>query len=215
MNQTRPFVVGIAGGSGSGKTTICRHLSESLGQDRVSCLSCDQYYRSLDHLSPDARSKVNFDHPDAVDFRLLARHLRALRGGQSITVPQYCFATHTRRPQSVELAPAPLVLIEGVLLLTWEEIRGLMDLRLFIEATNQTRYLRRLQRDTQQRARSPRSIAEQWQQTVAPMYSEYVEPSRHFADYVISTEQEEEVATLRCVQDVIEQALASRGRRFN
>lgn len=192
-SDCRPFIVGIAGGSGSGKTTLCRLLTDRLG-DRSQLISSDWYYHSLDKLAPEQRSKINFDHPDSLDFQLLDSHLRALISGKAIDVPQYDFATHLRKPATTRLEPSPIVLVEGVLVLANELIRPLFDLAIFVEATSDVRLQRRIQRDGESRGRSEASVREQWNTTVAPMHTRFVEPSRQHAHVCVNANQYNEIA---------------------
>ncbi len=208
LMKNRPYFVGIAGGSGSGKSTICGNLQQMLGNQRVALVSCDHYYRSLDHVPRAERAETNFDHPAAIDFELLCEHLRSLRGGKAVTVPQYCFDSHTRRLEGLPLSPSWVVLVEGVLLFTDAGVRELLDLRLYLKATDRTRYQRRIERDTAQRGRNTESIAAQWQNTVAPMYAEFVEPSRCWAHFVVSTEQGED-ATLKHIDGIIQREIGT------
>ena len=195
MNQAvQPFFVGIAGGSGSGKTTICQRLWQSLGAERATVVSSDQYYRSLDHLPQNERDATNFDHPDAIEFDLLAEHIGRLRARKTVRAPQYCFSSHTRSPEGVTVVPQSIVLIEGVLLYTHAGVREQLDLRLFADASDRIRYQRRLERDTTQRGRSPESVAAQWRNTVAPMHDEFVEPSRSWAHLIVPTENKNDRA---------------------
>lgn len=179
-------MVGVAGGSGSGKTTFCRALERLVGKRAVT-LSSDNYYRPLDHLSPVERDAVNFDHPDAIDFAMMANHLTLLSEGQSVSIPNYDFAKHTRRPTTFALDPTPIMLVEGILLFAPVEIRTQLDLLVFVHADPATRLQRRLRRDTQERGRSDPSVREQWEKTVQPMHVQHVEPTRRFAQIVVNT----------------------------
>ncbi len=195
MNQAvQPLFVGIAGGSGSGKTTLCQQLWQALGAEQATVVSSDQYYRSLDHLPRNERDATNFDHPDAIEFDLLAEHLGRLHEGKTVRTPQYCFSSHTRSPEGVTVVPQSIMLIEGVLLYTHAGVREQLDLRLFAHASDQVRYQRRRERDTAQRGRSPESVEAQWRKTVIPMHDEFVEPSRSWAHLIVPTENKNDRA---------------------
>lgn len=181
----RPLVVGIAGGSGSGKSTVVEALVDGLAPEPVVHLAHDRYYRDLTDLPPEARARENFDHPDALETSLLVQHLDRLRGGASVVPPGYDFATHSRLPGSEAVGPARLVVVEGVLILAEPELRQRMDLRVFVDADADLRLARRLARDRAERGRSTASILEQYEATVRPMHLAFVEPSRHHAHLVL------------------------------
>ncbi len=178
-------MIGIAGGSGSGKTTIAHALMDVIGTDRVAHLSHDAYYRDLAHLSPEARSKVNFDHPDSLETELLAEHLRALRAGHAVDVPVYDFTVHTRRPETVRVESRHVILLEGILIFTDAGLRDLIDLKIFVDTAPDLRLIRRLDRDLRDRGRDVDSVLAQYQATVRPMHVEFVEPSKRHADLII------------------------------
>jgi len=182
---TPALVVGIAGGSGSGKSTVVDALIEGLAPEPVARLSHDRYYRDLTGLSAEARSRENFDHPAALETALLVRHLDELRAGRAVAPPSYDFARHVRRPGVEEVHPARLVIVEGVLVLAEPELRARMDLRVFVDADADLRLARRLARDRAERGRSTASILEQYEATVRPMHLAFVEPSRHHAHLVL------------------------------
>jgi len=182
------MVIGLAGGTGSGKTTLARGLVEALGAETVVWLEQDAYYRDLSHLPPADRARVNFDHPAALDVDLLAAHLRQLAAGQPIARPRYDFTTHTRRPETDRLTPRPVVLLEGHLILAEPRIRRWLDLKVFVEADPDLRFIRRLRRDLEERGRTLESILTQYLTTVRPMHQQFVEPSRRFADLILSGE---------------------------
>jgi uridine kinase len=184
-----PLIIGVAGGSGSGKTTICRQLAHRFG-DAAFVLSSDNYYRSQSHLSPKERAELNFDHPDAIDFQLLGEHLAEIRKGNAVDVPQYDFTTHTRRQQQTNLLAPPILLVEGILLFVQDEVRQHFDLTIFVNATSETRYQRRLARDTEERGRTEASVEAQWRTTVAPMYERFVAPTQRLVQMVINTDND-------------------------
>jgi len=182
----RVCVIGIAGGSGSGKTTFSGRLISGLGEDRVAHVSQDRYYRDASDLSLDQRRLRNYDHPSAIDSQLLADHLRLLRDGRAVDVPCYDFATHTRLAGSNHVPPRPIVIVEGILLLSLWELRRYLTLRVYVDAAADTRLLRRIRRDTLERGRDLPSVLEQWETSVQPMHERYVEPSRRWADVMIA-----------------------------
>ena len=187
MAGKKTILIGIAGGSGSGKTTICENLAKLLG-DLSSRISCDNYYHSHCHLDELARAEINFDHPDTIDFALLDDHLDQLARGNPIEMPDYCFASHTRRVVTTRVESKPIVLVEGILLYANKSVREKFDLRVFVDASDEIRYRRRVARDMRERGRSMVSVERQWSQTVVPMYEAHVEQTRQFAHVTINTE---------------------------
>jgi len=178
-------IIGVAGGSASGKTTLVNALVEALGHGRTGLLGHDWYYLDRGHLSAGRRAQLNYDHPRALETRLLARHLRALRRGRAIAVPIYDFVTHTRSRRRRVIAPKPIVIVEGLLVLQDRELRGLLDLKVFVDCPEELRLARRLGRDTHERGRSRESVLAQWERTVAPMHRRFVDPSKRHADIVV------------------------------
>lgn len=183
-----PVVVGVSGGSGSGKTTFCRELVATLGEEKVLHLKQDNYYRDLSHMLPAERDAVNFDHPQALEFELLSVHLTQLLRGNAVDVPIYDFATHTRKPQSIKLSPRPVVLIEGILIFSQPSIFDQLNYSFFVDACQDVRLERRIERDIAERGRTPESVRAQFFSTVAPMHDLFVEPSKAKAKVVISGE---------------------------
>ena len=180
--RSAPLIVGIAGGSAAGKSVLARRLIEALGAEQAVIISQDSYYHDRSHLDPDQRTKCNFDHPDAIDFGLLAAHLSALGKGHSIHVPHYDFITHCRTTTACLLRPRPVVLLEGVLILASALIRERLDLTFFLDVPADVRLIRRLRRDVAERGRSPEAVMEQYLTTVRPMHDKFVEPSKRYAD---------------------------------
>jgi uridine kinase len=181
----KPFVIGIAGGTGSGKTTVARRIYESLHLDSAVFLDQDSYYRELSHLPLEERKLVNFDHPDSVDSELLADHLEQLIDGRPIQKPTYDFAAHTRAAKRIRVMPREVILVEGILLFVEPRLRELFDLRIFVDTEADVRFIRRLQRDLEMRGRTIDTVIEQYLTTVRPMHFEFVEPSKRYADIIL------------------------------
>lgn len=182
------IIIGIAGGSGSGKTTLALQLAGSLASEGVSVLAQDHYYIDQSARFDGDGGSVNFDHPDSIDFALLAKHLSELREGRPVEVPIYDFPTHTRQRETVAFAPSEYVIVEGTLLLSQLEIRNELDLAIFVDASEPVRYERRLQRDVEERGRTPAGVKAQFDRQVKPMHDQFVEPSRAHAHGVVSGE---------------------------
>ena len=181
----RPFVIGLAGGSGSGKTTISTSIVSQIGADRVALIPHDAYYRHRPELSYEERTRVNYDHPDSLETELLLVHVADLVAGRPIQQPLYDFSRHLRRAEAVIVAPRPVVLIEGILILAEPELREVMNLRVFVDTDPDLRVIRRLERDTRERGRTFDSVVKQYLATVRPMHLQFVEPSKRYADVII------------------------------
>jgi uridine kinase len=175
----------VAGGTGSGKTTVANEILQEVGAEHVAYIPHDAYYRELGHLTTEERAKVNFDHPDSLETELLVEHLKALIAGHTIKVPIYDFTKHIRTERTRPVGPAPVVLVEGILIFVEPELRELFDVKLYIDTDADVRFIRRLQRDVQERGRSVESVCEQYLSTVRPMHMEFVEPSKRHADVII------------------------------
>ena len=189
------YVVGIAGGTGSGKTTLAREIMAGLGEGRAALISHDAYYRDFGRLPLEERSRTNFDHPDSLETSLLVAHIDALRRGETVEVPAYDFGAHTRRKDAgVKVAPRPVVIVEGILIFADEALRGRMDLKIFVEADADLRFGRRIERDIRERGRSLTSVMEQYMKTVRPMHERFVEPSRRHADVILKGEGDNRAA---------------------
>lgn len=184
-SPTRPLVLGVAGGSGSGKTTVVQEIVQGLGPDRVSVIHHDAYYRDFRHLPPETRAEVNFDHPNALETELLVRHLEALLGGETVQIPRYDFGTHTRRAETRRVTPTDVLIVDGILVLAEPALRPLLDVKIFVDTDPDIRFIRRLERDLRERGRSLESVISQYKETVRPMHLEFVEPSRRSADVII------------------------------
>ena len=178
------LIIGIAGGTGSGKTTLMKRIVERFG-DVVSVLSHDNYYRRLDHLAFEERCKVNYDEPQALETELMSQHLQLLRQGQAIDCPVYDFAQHNRSEDTVHIEPRQVIIVEGLLIFENEALRDLMDIRIFVDTDADIRLCRRIKRDVNKRGRSMESVIEQYQTTVKPMHEKYVEPSKKYAHIVV------------------------------
>lgn len=188
-----PLVLGIAGGTASGKTTVARKIHEAFAS-RVAFIDQDSYYRPLDHLSLEERREVNFDHPDAFDSDLLVAHVKALKGGVSVEKPVYDFVSSTRQPRTVAVNSADLILIEGILVLHMEPLREQMDVRIFVETEDDVRIIRRLTRDIKERGRDFDHVIHQYFRHVRPMHMAFVEPSKRWADIVVPHGGNNEIA---------------------
>jgi len=180
-----PLVVGIAGGSGSGKTTVTQAIIAAVGPAQVALLQQDSYYRDFGDLSPEARLAINWDHPNALEDELLIAHLGALRAGQAVAVPRYDFRSYHRLPETVSVAPRPIIIVEGILILVERDLRDLMDIRVFVDIDADVRFVRRLERDLRERGRAVESVIQQYLATVRPMHLEFVEPSKRYADVIV------------------------------
>ncbi len=185
MSSTRPLVIGIAGGTGSGKTTVAHKLAAALPGDRCIRIEHDAYYRDRSDLTKEERAAINYDHPDALESDLLARHLAQLRSGEPAELPIYDFVSHTRRTETRHTEPAAVIIVEGILVFVEPEIRAQMDIKVFVDTDADIRVFRRIRRDLEQRGRSFASVREQYYQTVRPMHLQFVEPSKRWADLII------------------------------
>ena len=183
--SSKPIVIGVAGGSGSGKTTVVNRIVETLGDTHVSVLAHDRYYRDRNDLRLEERAALNYDHPDSLETDLLVRHVHELRDGRPIEAPVYDFARHARTAKTEAIAPGRAVIVEGILIYTDAALRGLMDVKVFVDTDDDTRFIRRLRRDIAERGRSVESVIEQYLSTVKPMHLEFVEPSKRYADIIV------------------------------
>ncbi len=185
MTRTQPLVIGIAGGSGSGKTTVAQALVERVGPQHVALLPHDAYYRDFSHLPPEERAQVNYDHPDSLETSLLVEHIRQLRAGRAIERPVYDFTRHARRAETVRVEPRPIILVEGILIFAEPELRRLLDIKIYVDTDADLRFIRRLLRDVEERGRTVESVIRQYLTTVRPMHLEFVEPSKRYADIIV------------------------------
>jgi uridine kinase len=182
---TTPFLIGVAGGSGSGKTTVAERLADLVGEPELALVRLDAYYGDSNHLPFAEREAINYDHPDAFDWPLLLEHVTALVKGMAVEVPVYDFATYQRLPERVTVAPAQVVVVEGILVLYEPDLRERFDLRVFVDTDADIRFIRRLERDISERDRTPASVIEQYLDTVRPSHEQFIEPSKRYADVII------------------------------
>jgi uridine kinase len=180
-----PVIIGVAGGSGSGKTTVVRRIVESIGPDQVAVLEHDRYYRDRNDLRLEERASLNYDHPDSLETDLLVRHLLALREGRTVDVPVYDFSLYARHRNTETFVPTRAIIVEGILIFADAALRDLMDVKVFVDTDDDTRFIRRLQRDISERGRTVQSVIEQYLGTVKPMHLDFVEPSKRYADIVL------------------------------
>ncbi len=185
LTQKTPFVIGVAGGTGSGKTTVSRAIQDAVGRERIAYLQHDNYYNDHSHLPPEERGKLNYDHPDSLDTQFMVEQLQQLRNNQAIAMPMYNFATHSRLADTQHVEPAKIILVEGILIFAERSLRKLMDMRIFVDTDADLRFIRRLKRDMDERGRSLDSIVNQYLATVRPMHMEFVEPSKRYADIIV------------------------------
>jgi uridine kinase len=184
LQQSR-LVIGVAGGSGSGKTTVVRRIVEALGPDRVSTLDHDRYYRDRLDLRLEDRTALNYDHPDSLETDLLVRHVAELKAGRAVEAPLYDFARYVRRAATETVEPRRAIIVEGILIFADAALRAQMDIKVFVDTDDDARFIRRLQRDVAERGRSMESVIEQYLATVKPMYLEFVQPSKRYADVIL------------------------------
>lgn len=207
MSARRPLIIGVAGGSGSGKTTVVRRIIERIGDNNILLIQHDSYYRDLSHLTIEERSLQNFDHPQALETELMIEHIKGLLDGKTIDIPHYDFAHHTRSEETTQVSPRRVILIDGILIFYEKALRSMMDIRLFVDTDHDVRLLRRIKRDLAKRGRSLESILHQYEHFVRPMHFEFVEPSKRYADMIIPHGGENAVA-LDMVDAVIKERLS-------
>ena len=179
------FIIGVAGGSGSGKSTVTEHIVAVIGKDKVAVIMQDFYYKDLSHLSLDDRKKINFDHPDAFDWALLTAHVNDLYNGIPIEMPTYDFAEYTRKKETVTVLPSQIVVFEGIFALMDKELRRLMALKIFVDTAADIRFIRRLQRDIIERGRTVESVIKQYLDYVRPMHNQFIEPTKRYSHIII------------------------------
>lgn len=179
------MIIGICGGTGSGKTTVARRILENVSDEQIVFFQQDSYYRNLGDMPPELRHRINFDHPDALDNDLFINHVKALRAGEAIEMPVYDFSIHSRKAETVCVEPKPIMIIEGILIFVDAALRELMDIKIFVDTDDDLRFIRRLQRDVNERGRTVESVIKQYLETVRPMHEQFVEPSKRYADVII------------------------------
>ncbi|MGJ8667051.1 MAG: uridine kinase [Patiriisocius sp.] len=199
------LIIGIAGGTGCGKTTVVQQIIEQLPVDEVCVISQDSYYKETSHLTYDQRAAINFDHPNSIDFELLHKHLQLLRDGKSFEQPVYSFVEHNRTKETVTTRPKKVVIVEGILILTHPEIRDMFDIKVYVHADSDERLIRRLKRDIAERGRDIDEVLTRYQTTLKPMHQQFIEPTKEFADIIIPTNKYNTVAV-----DLIRTIIADR-----
>ncbi|MGJ8744976.1 uridine kinase [Polaribacter sp.] len=200
------LIIGIAGGTGSGKTTVVNQIVKHLPSDEVCVISQDSYYKETDGLSYEERTKINFDHPRAIDFDLLVKHLKALKAGKIINQPVYSFVTHNRTKDTVKTHPRKVIIVEGILIFNSEELRSLFDIKIFVHADTDERLIRRVRRDISERGRDIDEVLNRYQNTLKPMHQQFIEPTKNFADIIIPNDRHNTVA-IDIVRTVINERL--------
>jgi uridine kinase len=200
------LIIGIAGGTGSGKTTVVHQIMNEIPESEVGFISQDSYYNKTDHLNYEERSKINFDHPKAIDFELLVKHLKELKLGKNINQPVYSFVTHNRTIDTILTQPRKVMIVEGILILTNPELRDMFDIKIFVHADADQRLIRRLKRDIAERGRDMEEVLNRYETTLKPMHQEFIEPSKIFADIIIPYEKHNNVA-IDVVKTVINQRI--------
>lgn len=200
------LIIGIAGGTGSGKTTVVNQIIKQLPTDEVCVISQDSYYNATDNMSYEERAEINFDHPRAIDFNLIIDHLKALKAGNTIDQPVYSFVTHNRTKDTIKTHPRKVVIVEGILILNNKELRDLFDIKIFVHAETDERLIRRLKRDITERGRDMNEVLSRYQTTLKPMHQEFIEPTKNFADLIIPNDRYNNVA-IDIVRTVINERL--------
>ncbi len=188
------LIIGIAGGTGSGKTTVVQQIINELPNQDVTVISQDSYYKATDNLPYEERTKINFDHPRAIDFKLLVEHLIELRAGNTIDQPVYSFAAHNRTKDTVKTKPSKVIIVEGILIFSKKKVRELLDIKVFVHADSDERLIRRLRRDIQERSRDMNEVLLRYQETLKPMHDQFIEPMKEYADIIIPNNKYNTVA---------------------
>lgn len=200
------LIIGITGGTGSGKTTVVNQIVKHLPEDEVCVISQDSYYKATDNLSIEERSKVNFDHPRAIDFDLIVQHLKKLKSNEIIAQPVYSFITHNRTKDTITTHPRKVIIVEGILIFNNEELRNLFDIKIFVHADTDERLIRRVRRDITERGRNVEEVLNRYQDTLKPMHRQFIEPTKNFADIIIPNDRHNSVA-IDIVRTVINERL--------
>lgn len=200
------FIIGIAGGTGSGKTTVVHQILNELQDDDVDVIYQDSYYKDNSHLSYEERVKINFDHPQSIDFDLFVKHLKELKKGNSIEQPVYSFKEHNRTKETIDIKPRKVMLVEGILVLANPEIRKMFDIKIFVHTDSDERLIRRLKRDIHERGRDMDEVLDRYQTTLKPMHQQFIEPTKEFADIIIPYNRYNEVG-VNVVQTIIKDCI--------
>lgn len=200
------FIIGIAGGTGSGKTTVVRKIVESLPSEQVTVIPQDSYYKDSSHIPMEQRQEINFDHPSSLEFSLLVEHIRRLKSGESIQQPIYSYLTCTRASETIPVLPKKVVIVEGILILTHEPLRDLMDIKIYVDADADDRLARVIFRDITERGRTVVKVLERYDKTVKPMHLQFIEPTKRYADIIIPQGGNNQVA-INVMKTIIEQRL--------
>ena len=200
------LIIGIAGGTGSGKTTVVNQILHELPDGEVGVISQDSYYKQNDHLSFNERTKINFDHPNSIDFNLLVQHLRALKKGEVIEQPVYSFVTHNRTEDTIKTHPRKVVIVEGILVFSNKELMDLFDIKIYVHADSDERLIRRIRRDVAERGRDVTEVIDRYQKTLKPMHQQFIEPGKSYADIIIPNDRYNTVA-VDIVRTVINERL--------
>lgn len=208
--RSKMLVIGIAGGTGSGKTTVVNNILRDLNTESVIVISQDNYYKDNHDLPLEERSKVNFDHPRSIDFDLLKTHVRALKNGETIEQPVYSFITHTRTGETILTHPQSVIIVEGILVLTDAELRELFDVTIFVHADSDERLIRRVRRDIQERGRDLDEVLSRYQDTLKPMHQQFIEPSKNYADIIIPNMKKGHSVAVKILSSVIKEKLNSK-----
>ncbi len=203
------LIIGIAGGTGSGKTTVVTNILRNLDAEEVLVISQDNYYKDHNELSLEEREKINFDHPRSIDFELLTRHVLALKNGETIQQPLYSFITHSRKEETILTHPKDVVIIEGILVLTHPELRDLFDVKIFVHADSDERLIRRIRRDIQERGRDLDEVLTRYQKTLKPMHEQFIEPSKSYADIIVPNMKKKNEVAIRLLSTLIKDKLIS------
>jgi uridine kinase len=180
-----PIIIGVAGGTGSGKTTVANVILEKVGKDRIAYLPHDAYYRDLRNLPPEQKAAINFDHPHSLESELMKEHILKLKRNEPIDLPIYDFSTHSRTNRTIRIEPHPVIIVEGILIFAEPDLRDLFDVKIFVDTSEDIRFIRRLQRDIAERGRTMENVIQQYLSTVRPMHLEFVEPSKRYAHVII------------------------------
>lgn len=188
------LIIGVSGGTGSGKTTVVNQIVKQVGNDAICVISQDSYYKVTDYLTPKERATINFDHPNAIDFKSIIKHLKALKSGTTIHQPVYSFLTHNRTKETVTIQPKKVVIVEGILIFSNTELRNLFDIKIFVDTETDERLIRRIKRDILERGRNLDEVLQRYQSTLKPMHQQFIAPTKKFADIIIPNNNHSNIA---------------------